>query len=78
MASFTMRILRSIHEVSFGTNVGSRTCLPALLPSPTSASLAVMWGLSGGTSLRYQQVVLYFLPSAPQYPLSSVTLSLSL
>lgn len=76
VAYLTSRILRRIQEGSFKVKVGSRTCLPTPLPSPASASLAVMWGLSGGVSPMYWKVAQYFLLGTPRHPLSSVTLSL--
>lgn len=62
-ASLISRILERIHEGSFEVNESPRTCLPT--PLPSSASLAVMWGLSGGVSPTHWKVAQYFLPGTP-------------
>lgn len=64
-ASPTSSILWRIHKNSIEVNAGSRTCLLASLPSPSSAFLAVMWQVSTPSARRLHSTFCWALPDTP-------------
>lgn len=62
-ASPTSGILGRIHENSLEVNAGSRTCLLASLPSPSSAFLAVMWEVSTPNARRLHSTFFWAFPN---------------